>query len=161
MMQAEPQKEHQWLQQFVGNWTYESEGMCGPDQAPVKSTGREKVRSIGGLWIISEGEGEMPGGGLANTLMTLGYNPVKKRFVGTWLGSMMTHLWIYDGSLDPTGKVLTLNTEGPSFTSESKLAQYKDVFELASPDHRILTSHSLGDDGKWTQFMTAHYRRTK
>lgn len=26
---------------------------------------------------------------------------------------MMTHLWIYEGSLDQAGRVLTLDTEGP------------------------------------------------
>ena len=33
-------------------------------------------------------------------IMTLGYDPQKKRFVGTLIGSMMTHLWVYDGALD-------------------------------------------------------------
>ena len=60
----------------------------------------------------------MPGGGPATTLMTLGYDPEKKRFVGTWIGSMMTHLWIYDGALDAAGKVLTLDAEGPSFAGD-------------------------------------------
>ena len=45
--------------------------------------------------------------------MTLGYDPVQKRFVGTFIGSMMTHMWIYNGTLDAAGKVLTLDTEGP------------------------------------------------
>lgn len=160
-MHVEPQKEHHWLQQLLGEWTYESEASCGPDQPSMKATGREVVRSVGGLWVISEGSGDMPDGRPATTMMSLGYSPMKKRYVGTWLGSMMAHLWIYDGTLDAAGKVLTLNTEGPSFTEDTKLAQYKDVIEIKSPDHRILTSHLLGDDGKWSQFMTAHYRKTK
>ena len=42
----------------------------------------------------------MPGGGTATTMMTLGDDPQKKRFVGTWVGSMMTYLSVYDGELD-------------------------------------------------------------
>jgi hypothetical protein len=42
----------------------------------------------------------VPGGGLARMLMTLGYNPQTRRYTGTWVGSMMTHLWVYDGWLD-------------------------------------------------------------
>ena len=119
------------------------------------------MRSLGGLWVLCEGRGEMPGGGAATTIMTLGYDPVKKRFVGTFIASMMTHLWLYEGELDPAGNVLTLDTEGPSFTAEGKMAKYKDVIELKSDDHRVLTSSFLGDDGKWHEFMTANYRRTK
>jgi hypothetical protein len=103
----------------------------------------------------------MPGGGMATTLMTLGYDPQKQRYVGTWVGSMMTHLWVYDGYLDPEEKVLMLNAEGPSWAEEGKLAKYKDVIEIQSEDHRVLRSHMLGDDGQWHQFMTAHYRRNK
>ena len=101
------------------------------------------------------------GGGPAQMLMTLGYNPAKKRFWGTWIGSMMTHLWVYDGWLDESGNVLTLQSEGPSFTVEGQMAQYRDVIEFKSDDHRLLKSQLLGDDGQWQQFMTAHYRRVK
>jgi hypothetical protein len=101
----------------------------------------------------------MPGGGKATMMMTLGYDPQKKRYVGTWVGSMMTYLWIYDGSLDADEKVLTLNAEGPNMMIEGKTAMYKDVIALKSDNHRVLTSHSLGDDGEWHEFMTANYRR--
>ena len=33
-MDAEPQKEHQWLDKFVGEWISEAECMMGPDQPP-------------------------------------------------------------------------------------------------------------------------------
>jgi hypothetical protein len=110
---------------------------------------------------VAEGQGEKPGGGPATTLMTLGYDPQKQRYVGTFVGSMMTHLWVYEGALDAAGAVLTLATEGPSFAGEGKMAKYQDVITLESDDHRILISRLLGADGTWHQFMTAHYRRKK
>lgn len=158
-MKTEPQKEHQWLQQLVGEWTYEGEASMGPDKPPEKFSGTESVRTIGGLWTVGEGHGAMPDGSPATMIMTLGYNPQTKRFVGTWLGSMMTHLWLYDGELDAAEKVLTLNSEGPAMAAEGKLAKYRDVIEIISPDHRTLSSHLQGDDGVWRPFMTAHYRR--
>ena len=158
-MKVEPQKEHEWLQKLVGEWTYESECSIESGKPPEKFSGSETVRSLGGLWILCEGRGEMPGGGLATTLMTLGYDPKKKQYVGTWVGSIMTHLWIYEGSLDAEKKVLTLSAEGPNCMAEGKMANFRDVIEVKSPDHRVLTPHMLGDDGEWRPLMTATYRR--
>jgi hypothetical protein len=160
-MNAKPQKKHEWLHKLIGEWTFEVEATMEPGCPPGHFQGSESVRSIGGLWIVAEGQGEMPGGGTATTMMTLGYDPQKKRYLGTWIGSMMTHLWLYDGALDAAKKVLTLDTEGPNMAVEGKMAKFKDVIELKSDDHRILTSHTLGDDGKWRHFMTANYLRRK
>ena len=161
MHHAQPQKEHEWLQKLVGEWTYESECIMGPGQPPGKFGGTEKVRSLGGLWVLFEGRGDMPGGGTGLTLITLGCDPAKKRYIGSFVGSMMTNMWLYEGRLDPSGKVLTLDTEGPSFTEEGKTAKYQDIIEVKSDDHRVLSSQSLGEDGKWHRFMTANYRRRK
>jgi hypothetical protein len=158
-MKAEPQKEHRWLERLVGEWTYEHEAVMGPGQPPMKSQGTEAVRSIGGLWVQCEGKWQMPDGGPATMIITLGYDPARERFVGTFIGSMMTNLWVYEGSLG--GDVLTLDAEGPSFTDPNKTARYQDIIEILSDDHRTLSSQVRGDDGQWTRFMTAHYRRTK
>jgi len=160
-MTAEPQAEHRWLERLVGEWTCEGEGIMEPGKDPVTFKSTESVRSIGGLWIVAEGHGEMPGCGPSTTIMTLGYDPQKERFVGTFIASMMTHMWHYNGSLDATEKVLTLETEGPSMSGQGKMAKYKDVIEIQSDSHRILSSHVMDDDGNWWQFMTAHYRRQK
>ena len=158
-MKSAPQKEHHWLQKLVGEWTYDAEATMEPGKPPERHTGTERVRSLGDLWILAEGQGEMPGGGTATTVMTLGYDPQKKRHVGTFIGSMMTHLWVYDGALDAAERVLTLDTEGPNMAADGKMAKYQDVIEIKSHDHRVLTARMLGEDGKWREFMTAHYRR--
>jgi hypothetical protein len=161
-MNTEPQKQHQWLQQLVGEWSTESEMACEPGQPPQIFKGTDSVRSLGGLWVLCEGRGEMPGGEPATMIMTLGYDPRTGRFVGSWVGSMMTHLWVYDGWLDEAEKLLTLESEGPSFSGDGTLATYRDVIEIKSADHRVLTSQLRGVDGQWgTPFMTAHYRRRK
>jgi hypothetical protein len=99
----------------------------------------------------------MPDGSPATTILTLGYDPDKRRFAGTWIGSMMTYLWVYDGELDSAGRVLTLNCEGPGM--EGGTAKYRDVHEIVDDGHRVMTSHLQQADGSWVQFMTAHYRR--
>jgi hypothetical protein len=158
-MHEDPKKEHEWLKQLVGEWTYEHEASMGPGEPPVKCVGTESVRAVGDLWVVCEGRGEMPNGGVATTIMTLGYDAAKQRYAGTFIGSMMTHLWVYDGQLEAGGSVLTLDTEGPTFTGDGKTAKYRDSIEVQGAGHRTLTSRVLGDDGRWTAFMTARYRR--
>lgn len=158
-MSTEAQKQHQWLNRWIGEWTWEGEYRMGSEQPLTKTSGTEIVRSLGEYWIIGEGMG---GGEESSdqTIITLGYDPQKDRYVGTFVVSMMPFLWIYTGSLDPTEKILTLATEGPNF-SESAITQYKDITEFISDDHRIMTSEILMDDGSWNHFMTAHYRRDR
>lgn len=154
-----PAEEHDWLQQLVGDWTFENDCMAGPDQPRMKTTGKESVRSIGGLWTVGEGEGEMPGtGDLHRSIMTLGFDPTTGRFVGSFISSMMTKFWLYDGFLDEDGKKLVLEAEGPAMTGDA-VALYRDVIEMVVPDHKRMVSFIKGDDGGWTEFMTANYAR--
>ena len=71
----------------MGHWNYENEALTEPGKPPMKLAGSESVRSLGGVWVLCEGQGQMPDGGTAKTLMTLGYDAAKKRFVGTFIGS--------------------------------------------------------------------------
>ncbi len=155
----EPQDEHKWLQRLVGNWTFESECSMGPDQPPLKSSGTDSTRSLGGLWMLSDWHGAMPDGGSSDSLMSLGYDPAKKKYVGTFIASMMTHLWHYEGTRE--GDVLTLNTSGPSFAGDGTMSDYQDIIEIKSDDHRTLHSQFKGTDGNWVRFMTVNYHRAK
>jgi hypothetical protein len=157
---VEPQKEHLWLLRMVGEWAAEGEAVMGPGQPPVKFTWADTTRPIGQAWIVSEGDGQMPDGSPSKTMLTLGYDPARQRFVGTWLGSMMTYLWIYEGTLDASGKVLTLNAEGPAMSGD-KIVKYQDIVTQESDDHRTLASRMLGEDGEWREFMRAHFRRKR
>lgn len=154
----EPQQEHKLLERLLGDWTFEADCKMGQDQPPDKSTGWESVRSMRGMWFIGEGETQM-GDMTGATMITLGYNPATKRYVGSWVGSMMTHMWVYDGEMDAEGKVLTLNAEGPDFTKPGKTAKYQDIIEFVSDGHRTLRSRAQGENGEWVEFMKADYRR--
>ena len=159
---TEPTTEHLWLQKLVGHWKFEGEAIMGLDNPPAKLTGTESVRSLGDIWIQAEGKGQCPvSGGDETTIVTLGYDPVKKRYVGSFIGSMMTFLWVYDGELNSAGNVLTLNSEGPSFADEEKIAKYRDIIEIKDDNHRVLSSKVLADDGKWHQIMKINYYKTK
>lgn len=157
-----PESQHRWLQQLIGDWTFETEATMGSDQPPMKSTGTERVRTLGDVWILCEATGNMPGVDAPHSsITTLGFDPKRCAFVGTFIGSMMTSMWIYEGSLDATQRILTLSTEGPSFTDDGSTSQYRDIVTLISADERMLTSVVQMADGRWNQFMKCMYRRKR
>lgn len=158
----EPQKEHQWLRQFVGDWENEGEATMPtePVQPAMKFKGTETARQLGGFWLIADGKGEMMGTPM-QTILTLGYDADKKKYVGTWVDSMSGHLWKYEGTLDPTGKTLTLNTEGPCPLYPGKTFKFKEVVEFKTPDHKVFTSSMQKEDGTWQQMVTINSRRKR
>lgn len=151
----EPSPQHGWLQRLLGQWVVESASPPPPDD---QGEWTERGEAIGDLWAVLDGEGQMPDGTHGRTIMTLGFDPVRNRLVGTFIASMMTHLWIYEGELDETGNVLTLRTEGPDLESE-RLAHYEDVIEIESDEHRTLRSRMQLPDGSWKEIMAVRYRR--
>jgi hypothetical protein len=153
-----PTKEHQWLEQLVGEWETEGEAIFDPSQPPIKSKGSESVRAVGGFWVLAENRGEIQDIKFTG-FMTLGYDAQKKLYVGTWVDSMTSYLWTYEGTLDDAGKVLTLNTKGPSPYKPGELCRFRDMIEIKSKDHKVLSSSFEGEDGNWVPMMTMHFRR--
>jgi hypothetical protein len=155
-MRADVTPEHAWLRQLVGEWRVE---MPGPDGTATLS-GVESVRMLGEVWMLAEGRGQMPDGSPSQTQLTLGYDPAQRCFVGTWIGSMMNHLWVYrSGALDTDRRLLALPSEGPSFDDPGTTAQYRDEIEIVGANERLLHGNVQGADGKWKRFMTARYVR--
>lgn len=157
-MFAKPQSEHAWLDQLVGQWEAESACQMEPDQPPQTTKGRLTCRSLGGLWLIGEGEGEGLDGSTWSSILTLGFDPARQHYIGTFIASMMTHLWPYRGTLDPSGKKLPLDSEGPRFDGEG-MASYRDTIEIVDRDHWIFSGEIMADDGTWQTIMTSHNRR--
>src|SRR5688500_8662175 len=91
-----PTEQHQWLEQFAGEWEVETE-INIPGQEPVKCTGTESAHMIGGLWLVAEGQGDMLGTPF-NSVLTLGYDSARDKYIGTWVDSCTGHLWTYEGT---------------------------------------------------------------
>ncbi len=161
-MHEEPSPRHAWLQNLIGEWTFTGAATIDEKGEPAEGTacnGVERVRAFGDLWVI--GEGEMPAGEgePMRYRMTLGYDPRTDRFRGSWLGTMMSHMFVYEGELDTSERVLPLHTKGPAFDDPTKMTEYRDIIELADDGTRTLSSECPGPDGAWVRFMRAEYRR--
>lgn len=154
-----PEKEHEWLKQFVGEWESESEATFGPDHK-LKCKGRMKAKMLGSFWMISETRSEMMGTQV-DAIQTIGYDPKTKKYIGSWVDSMFNHMWKYEGTVDKTGKILTLEAEGPDFVNQGNTAKYRDVYEFKSKDQIAVSSSAQNDKGEWVTFMTGTAKRKK
>ncbi|MCA9075886.1 MAG: DUF1579 domain-containing protein [Planctomycetaceae bacterium] len=155
-----PQKEHEWLKQFAGDWTSLSKTVPMEGVPAMECPGTMKSRMLGGFWIVNDMHGDM-GGQTFNAVQTIGYEPAKAKYVGSWVDSMTNHLWHYEGTVDESGKKLVLEAEGPSYITTGETAKYRDSYEFESPDRILTTSEIMGKDGKWITFMTGEMKRAK
>ena len=157
MMQVEVRAEHRWLEQMVGEWTFQMDAAMEPGGEPTRHTGRESVRSLGGVWVVAEGRNGA--GEEVDSIMTLGFDPDRGRCVGSFVSSMMPQLWLYDAELDPSSSKVVLNSRGPSAAGDGTIAGYRDTIEFVSRDHRVMTSSYQGAGGELKLMMTVDYRR--
>lgn len=153
---AKPLEAHAWLDQLVGEWDVVGVADQGPDIQPAQMESTESVRKLGDLWVLAEMKSDMFG-----PLMTLGYDPKRACYVGTWVDSMQPVLWHYTGRLEENGRALVLEAEGPHMSDPDLTTQYRDTIRIKSPDHKHLTSSMRNEDGTWVDFMTADYKRRK
>jgi len=158
-MKADLVDQHRWLQQLTGRWrmTFAPPGESGEQASEAAWV--DETRSLGGAWIVSESTGTMPDGSAATNILTLGYDPARKLYVGSFISSVMTNIWIYEGTLDDTGKVLTLDCEGPDFENTGRTARYQDIIAIKDENTRNFSSRILNADGTWKHVMSCDYKR--
>jgi len=145
-----PTKEHEALKQFAGEWDVTGKASL-PNGESMETSGTESARMIGDFWVMGEHKANFMGMPFTG-IMTLGYDAVQKKYVGTWVDSSNGHMWKYVGSFDEAGKVLTLDTEGPCPMKNNQIVKMQDVVEMKDANTKVVTSRML-DDGKWVQMM--------
>lgn len=135
-----------WLDQMVGDWTFE--GRSVPDQADRVQTGTERVTRRG-AWIVIEGE---------DYRFQLAMDPETQRVAGDFIHWKYPQIWTYDGAVEGDGK-LHLYSRGPDMEGKGGEADYDDVFEIVSPDERRSVGRVKDADGVWRDFSRTVYRR--
>ncbi|QDT31915.1 hypothetical protein Mal48_11530 [Thalassoglobus polymorphus] len=87
-----PKKEHEWLDQFTGEWDSMSKSVATANYPAMQCSGTLKSRMVGGFWVLNEMTVDT-GGLQVIGIQTIGYSEEKKKYVGTWIDSMTNHMW--------------------------------------------------------------------
>ena len=152
----QPGPEHEMLKKDVGTWDATVEMFMGPPGgAPAVSKGTETVTMLGGLWQITEFKSEMMGQPFEGR-GAMGFDPAKKKFVGTWVDSMTPGYYTVEGAYDPATKTLTGTMEGPD--PSGAVVKTKETTEWKDADTRVFTMYA--PDGQ-TVGMRITYKRRK
>jgi hypothetical protein len=114
---------------------------------------------LGEFWMMNEFHNEVAGFGMKG-IQTVGYDPSKKKYIGTWVDSATNHLWLYEGTV-VDNKKLVLEAKGPNLVTSGKEALFRDSYEFMSESEIRVTSEMQGEDGKWITFMTGAAVREK
>lgn len=92
--------------QDIGTWDCVVKFYYDPNAEPVESKATEVNRMVGEMWAISDFTGEIMGAPFHGSSQ-MGYDPVKKKYVGTWVDSMSPFSIQMEGTYDEKEKALT------------------------------------------------------
>ena len=151
----QPGPEHAMLKQDVGVWDATVEMFMKPGEPPSVSKGTEIVTMVGGFWQVSDFKSEMMGMPFEGRGAT-GYDPVRKKYVGTWIDTMTPGYYTVEGTYDPATKTMTATMEGPDPTGV--VTKTKETTEWKDDGTRVFTMY--GPDGT-TPMMRISYKRRK
>jgi hypothetical protein len=148
-----PSPEHDLLKKGAGTWDASIES-TGPDGKKSVSTGVETRRMMtGGLWMISDFKGTFGGQPFEGHGVT-GFDPGKKKYIGTWVDTMSAGVNTMEETYDAGKKTMSGTMEGPE--GKMKMStEYKDE------NTEVFTMYMTGPDGKDAPMMTITYKRRK
>jgi Protein of unknown function (DUF1579) len=159
---SKPLPEHKILASDEGAWDATIRMYAGgPDAEPSVSKGSEVNEVLpGGLWVLSKFEGEF-GGMKFHGRGQFGFDPVKKKYVGTWLDSLSTVLSVLEGDYDAKTKTMTYVGDGYDPEHKAKFRQ-KMVTTMKDDGTRVFTLYmKFEGQPAEAKFMEITYTKRK
>jgi hypothetical protein len=147
-----PGPEHALLKDFEGDW----EATVSYPGEESKGTATYRL-GFGGFWLTEHFQGEFAGMKFEGR-STMGYDPIKKKYVSVWIDSAAPGLTLLEGTYDKATKTLTESGEGPNM--EGRIEKMKNVYQIKDKDSFTFTMYQL-QDGKEQQMMRISYKRRK
>lgn len=154
-----PSEKHKVLAQLAGSWEAHSKAFMRPGQPPLESHGSAETRLILGGRFLQEdysntfGKAPFQGHGLT------GYDLIKQKYVNVWVDNLGSWLTQSEGTLDASGKVLTLAGTMPD-PQTGKGRPTKTITRIESADRHVFEIYD-NVDGKDVKIMEVTYTRKK
>lgn len=151
-----PQKEHELLKQFEGEWSVVAKCYT-PSVQETRGTETAKLK-LGGFWLMFNYKSEMDGKPFEGHGM-MGYDPQKSCYIGVWTDSWSPALTRFEGKADATNKVITLTCDSVDPKSGQPM-MHKMTMEIGDADHWTHRFFAPAKDGKEALMSEMFYTRS-
>ena len=149
-------EEHKIVMKDVGEWTIKGKMLL--PEGFQEFEGEEKVVAIGKFWTVSHHSSDIFGGLKGST--TIGFDPITKQFVGTWVDSFQPAATQMKGTYDKKTKTMTYATTGIGM--DGKPRPGKIVIQYTEENsHTFTMMHKdpTGESDKMVKTMEMTYTR--
>jgi len=151
--------QHDEVRRKEGEWNVRCTYYMGGEADPIEVDGKERGEMLGELWCNSRFEADMLGSPLRGNA-SLGYDPVKEKYVGTWKDSATPFLYTFEGEFDPEAGILEL--AGENYDPVRRIrAIYHSRVEFVSDNEHILDLTIDVPSGLPIKVLRYHYKRKK
>lgn len=151
-MAPKPGPEHANLALAEGTWHAVVEMAGSP---PSKGTSEMRM-VLGGFWLEDRFTADFGGMKFEGRGMT-GFDPIKGKFVGTWVDSMSPGLMVSEGTFD--AKTRTLTMVGNHYDEAGAPVKVRMLTIHKDANTVVFEMHRTGADGKEGKVLTITYTR--
>jgi hypothetical protein len=154
---ATPGSVHKVLAKMAGRWDTKTKSWMEPDKPPMESTGTCELKMLlGGRYLQQECSGDMMGSPFTGVGVT-GYDNHTKKYLSTWMDSMSTNIFFFEG---------TGSADGTSFTQESRYddpvqgpMKWRAVTRIVDDNKLVFEMYGAHKKGKEEKMMEMTYTR--
>jgi hypothetical protein len=150
---------HKMLAGLVGSWVTRTKTWMAPGKPPMESTGTcEQKMLLGGRYLQQDYAGDMMGAPFSGIGIT-GYDNHKQKYVSTWIDSMSTGIFYFEGSAGPDGKRIVQHclsddpVRGP--------VKWRSVTKIVDGDTHSFEMYLTDKSDKEQKMMEIFYSRKK
>ena len=152
-----PGAQHRLLASMAGSWDTKIRSWMEPGTLPMESTGTSEQKMIlGRRFLQQEFTGEMMGGTFTGIGVT-GYDNHTKKYVSTWMDSMGTGIFFFEGTGSADGKTITQESryddpiKGPM--------KWRSVTKIVDANTHVFEMFGTDKSGKEEKMMEITYTR--
>ena len=154
-----PGRPHAMLAEMTGSWHTVTQHFMTPGQPPVESEGAcEQTMVLDGRYLQQEFQGDMMGAPFTGIGIT-GFDNQSQKYVSTWIDSMSTRIFYFDGTADAEGRTITqeCRTEDPIKGPMT----WRSVTRILDRDTHEFEMYGTDKSGKEEKMMAIRYTRKK